>query len=107
MGCLTDLLWVIGKDIYYSLEGVIFIGGAAIQWLRDGIRIIKDAQECDILAEKVKDTGGVYVVPAFTGFALLTGILMQEAQSSALQEGHQGNISAGQQRNQLHISQKI
>ena len=66
-GMLTDLLWVIGKDIYYSLEGVIFIGGAAIQWLRDGIRIIKDARECDILAEQVKDTGGVYVVPAFTG----------------------------------------
>ena len=66
-GMLTDLLWVINKDVYYSLEGVVFIGGAAIQWLRDGIKIIKDARECDTLSEQVKDTGGVYVVPAFTG----------------------------------------
>jgi len=66
-GLLTDLLWVIDKDACYSLESLVFIGGAAIQWLRDGIKIIKDARECDILSEKVKDTGGVYVVPAFTG----------------------------------------
>jgi glycerol kinase len=66
-GLLTDLSWVIGKDVYYSFEGVVFIGGAAIQWLRDGLKIIKDAHECDVMSEKVKDTGGVYVVPAFTG----------------------------------------
>jgi glycerol kinase len=66
-GLLTDLLGVINKEVYYSLEGLVYIGGAAIQWLRDGIKIIKDAHECDILSEKVKDTGGVYVVPAFTG----------------------------------------
>lgn len=66
-GLLTDLLWVINKKIYYSLEGVVFIGGAVIQWLRDGLKIIKDARECDILSEKVADTGNVYLVPAFTG----------------------------------------
>jgi glycerol kinase len=66
-GLLTDLLGVINKDVYYSLEGLVYIGGAAIQWLRDGIKIIKDAHECDILSEKVKNTGGVYIVPAFTG----------------------------------------
>jgi glycerol kinase len=66
-GLMTDLLGVINKDVYYSLEGLVYIGGAAIQWLRDGIKIIKYAHECDILSEKVKDTGGVYVVPAFTG----------------------------------------
>jgi len=46
---------------------VIFIGGATIQWLRDGLKIIKDARECDIMSEKVPDTGNVYLVPAFTG----------------------------------------
>jgi glycerol kinase len=66
-GLLTDLLWVINKKVYYSLEGVVFIGGAVIQWLRDGLKIIKDARECDILSEKVADTGNVYFVPAFTG----------------------------------------
>jgi glycerol kinase len=49
------------------LEGVVFIGGAAVQWLRDGLRIIGSAQEASALAEKVSDTGGVYMVPAFTG----------------------------------------
>jgi glycerol kinase len=68
-GLLTDLLWVINKVAYYAFEGIVFIGGAAIQWLRDGIKIIKDAHECDVLSEKVKDTGGVYVVPAFTGLS--------------------------------------
>lgn len=45
-----------------------FIGGAAVQWLRDGLHSIEDAKQCDILAAKVPDTGGVYMVPAFTGF---------------------------------------
>ena len=66
-GLLNDLLWVINKKVYYSLEGVVFIGGAVIQWLRDGLKIIKDARECDILSEKVADTGNVYFVPAFIG----------------------------------------
>jgi glycerol kinase len=66
-GLTTDLAWVINGKATYALEGVIFIGGAAIQWLRDGLKIIKDAAECDILSEKVPDTGNVYLVPAFTG----------------------------------------
>jgi len=66
-GLTTDLAWVINKKASYSLEGVIFIGGAAIQWLRDGLKIISEARECDILSEKVPDTGNVYLVPAFTG----------------------------------------
>jgi glycerol kinase len=66
-GLTTDLSWVIGGKAFYSLEGVIFIGGATIQWLRDGLKIIKEAAEADILAEKVEDTGNVYLVPAFTG----------------------------------------
>jgi glycerol kinase len=66
-GLTTDLAWVINNKAVYAFEGVIFIGGATIQWLRDGLKIIKDAKECDELAEKVEDTGNVYLVPAFTG----------------------------------------
>lgn len=66
-GLTTDLAWVIEDKPCYALEGLIFIGGATIQWLRDGLKIINDARECDVMAEKVSDTGNVYLVPAFTG----------------------------------------
>lgn len=66
-GLTTDLAWRIGNSVEYALEGVIFIGGAAIEWLKNGLGIIADATECSALAEKVPDTGGVYLVPAFTG----------------------------------------
>jgi glycerol kinase len=69
-GLITDLAWVINNKVSYAFEGLIFIGGAAIQWLRDGLKIIKDAQECNTLAEQVEDTGNVYVVPAFTGLSV-------------------------------------
>jgi glycerol kinase len=51
----------------YALEGAVFIGGAAIQWLRDGLQVIKTSQESEVVARKVPDTGGVYLVPAFVG----------------------------------------
>ncbi|HVZ80455.1 MAG TPA: glycerol kinase GlpK [bacterium] len=51
----------------YALEGAVFIGGAAIQWLRDGLQVIKTSPESEVLARKVPDTGGVYLVPAFVG----------------------------------------
>ena len=66
-GLTTDIAWVINNNVEYALEGVVFAGGSTIQWLRDGLKIIKNAPECDLLAEKVADTGGVYFVPAFTG----------------------------------------
>lgn len=66
-GLTTDLAWKVGDKVEYALEGVIFIGGAAIQWLKDGLGIIKNSAECSELAGKVPDTGGVYLVPAFTG----------------------------------------
>jgi glycerol kinase len=66
-GLTTDLAWNIRGKVTYALEGVIFNGGTVIQWLRDGLKIIESARESDELAEKVKDTGGVYFVPAFTG----------------------------------------
>jgi glycerol kinase len=66
-GLTTDLAWRIGNKVEYALEGVIFIGGAAIEWLKTGLGVIDDAAQCSALAEKVPDTGGVYLVPAFTG----------------------------------------
>ncbi|HEX2924819.1 MAG TPA: glycerol kinase GlpK [Ruminiclostridium sp.] len=64
---LTTIAWGIDNKVEYALEGSVFNAGAAIQWLRDELGIIQTAHESDIEAEKVPDTGGVYVVPAFTG----------------------------------------
>ncbi|HUS42518.1 MAG TPA: glycerol kinase GlpK [Ilumatobacteraceae bacterium] len=67
-GMLTTVAWKLADGTTtYALEGSIFITGAAIQWLRDGLQIIDDAAETGPLAESVTDTGGVYVVPAFAG----------------------------------------
>ena len=67
-GLLTTVAWKLGKaDVTYAMEGAIFVTGAAVQWLRDGLGIIENAAETGPLAESVTDTGGVYVVPAFTG----------------------------------------
>lgn len=67
-GMLTTVAWTLADGTtHYALEGAIFVTGAAIQWLRDGLGIIDDAAETEPLAESVTDTGGVYVVPAFTG----------------------------------------
>ena len=56
-----------GEETQYALEGSVFIGGAVIQWVRDGLRLISNAAESEEAATKVKDSGGVYVVPAFSG----------------------------------------
>ncbi|RMG18901.1 MAG: glycerol kinase [Bacteroidetes bacterium] len=66
-GLLTTLCWGIDNRINYALEGSIFIAGAAIQWLRDGLKILDEAPDSEFYAMKVKDTEGVYVVPAFAG----------------------------------------
>jgi glycerol kinase len=67
-GLLTTVAWSLGPDDFsYAMEGAIFVTGAAVQWLRDGLGIIGSASEVGPLAESVPDTGGVYVVPAFTG----------------------------------------
>ena len=66
-GLLTTVAWDIGNGLVYALEGAIFVTGAAIQWLRDGLRIIDTAAETDALARTVDDTGGVVFVPALTG----------------------------------------
>ena len=66
-GLLTTVAWQIGGATTYALEGSVFIGGAVVQWLRDGLGIIGTAAESEALAESVADAGGVYLVPAFTG----------------------------------------
>jgi glycerol kinase len=64
---LTTIAWKINGEIQYAFEGSIFIGGAVVQWLRDGLGIIKTSADVEQLATSVKDTGGVYFVPAFAG----------------------------------------
>ena len=64
---LTTIAWKIGDTTHYALEGSVFIAGAAIQWLRDGLGIIDTAADIESLAASVADTGGVYFVPAFAG----------------------------------------
>ncbi len=66
-GLITTIAWGVDNKVEYALEGSIFVAGAAIQWLRDELKIIHDAADSEYFAEKVKDSNGVYVVPAFTG----------------------------------------
>jgi glycerol kinase len=64
---LTTVAWKINGKTEYALEGSVFIGGAVVQWLRDGLGIIKNSGDIEALASKVSDTAGVYLVPAFAG----------------------------------------
>ena len=66
-GLLTTIAWGIDGKIEYALEGSIFVAGSAIQWLRDGLRMLKHAKDSEDYANKVESTDGVYVVPAFVG----------------------------------------
>jgi glycerol kinase len=66
-GLLTTILWQLGDEVTYGLEGSIFVGGAAVQWLRDGLGIIENSADVESLAAQVPDNGGVVVVPAFVG----------------------------------------
>ncbi|RGD85152.1 glycerol kinase [Ruminococcus sp. TF10-12AC] len=66
-GLVTTIAWGLDGKVTYALEGSIFVAGAAIQWLRDELRLIDSADDCEYMAKKVKNTNGCYVVPAFTG----------------------------------------
>jgi glycerol kinase len=66
-GLLTTVAWRLGERREFALEGSVFIAGAAVQWLRDGLGIIKTSADVDALAASVPDNGGVYLVPAFAG----------------------------------------
>ncbi len=66
-GLLTTIAWGLGDRVEYALEGAVFVAGAVVQWLRDELGILEHAADSEPLARSVPDTGGVYVVPAFTG----------------------------------------
>ncbi|MCA8999360.1 MAG: glycerol kinase, partial [Planctomycetaceae bacterium] len=66
-GLLTTIAWKIGGEVTYCLEGAIFIAGAVVQWLRDGLKIIEQSSDVEQLANSVPDADGVYFVPAFVG----------------------------------------
>jgi glycerol kinase len=66
-GLLTTIAASLSQKVQYALEGSVFVGGAVIQWLRDEMRFITESADCEYYAGKVPDTGGVYLVPAFTG----------------------------------------
>lgn len=66
-GLVTTIAWGLNGKVNYALEGSVFVAGAAVQWLRDEMRIIDSAMDSEYMAKKVKDTNGCYVVPAFTG----------------------------------------
>lgn len=66
-GLVTTIAWGLDGKVTYALEGSIFVAGAAIQWLRDELRLIDSAEDSEYMARKVSDTNGCYVVPAFTG----------------------------------------
>lgn len=66
-GLVTTIAWGIDGEVTYALEGSVFVAGSAIQWLRDQLKIIDSSADCEYFANKVPDTNGCYVVPAFTG----------------------------------------
>lgn len=66
-GLVTTIAWGLDGKVNYALEGSIFVAGAAVQWLRDEMRLIDSSPDSEYMAKKVKDTNGCYVVPAFTG----------------------------------------
>ena len=66
-GLITTIAWGLNGEVNYALEGSIFVAGAAIQWLRDEMRLVDSSPDSEYMASKVKDTNGCYVVPAFTG----------------------------------------
>lgn len=66
-GLITSIAWGIGGKVEYALEGSIFVSGSAIQWLRDGLRMLRDTNDSEVYARRVESTDGVYVVPAFVG----------------------------------------
>ncbi|MCD8494181.1 MAG: glycerol kinase, partial [Alphaproteobacteria bacterium] len=70
---LTTTAYRMNGQTAYAIEGSIFIAGAAVQWLRDGLGVIRDSAESEALATSVPDNNGVYFVPAFTGLGALTG----------------------------------
>ena len=94
-GLVTTIAWGLDGKVEYALEGSIFVAGSAIQWLRDGLRLIDTAPDSEWVAKRVPDSDGVYVVPAFVGLALRTGIWMLVVSLSALRGARRSLTSSG------------
>ena len=82
-GLLTTIAWKIGDQTTYALEGSVFVAGAAVQWLRDGLKAIKASAEVENLMAEVDDTDGVYLYPPLSDSAHRIGIRVPAASSSA------------------------
>lgn len=80
-GLVTTIAWGMDGKVNYALEGSVFVAGAAIQWLRDELRLIDSASDTEYLAQKVEDTNGCYVFLHLPGLEHLIGISMPEERS--------------------------
>ena len=103
-GLVTTIAWGLDGKVNYALEGSIFVAGAAIQWLRDGMRMIKKASETEKYANGAEDTGGVYLVPAFAGMGAPYWDPLREERLSELPEAARRSTLSGQPWNPLHTS---
>ena len=91
---ITTIAWKLGERTDYALEGSIFIGGAVVQWLRDGLGLVKTAPEIEQLAASVEDNGGVYLVPAFAGLGRASlGSLCARSYHGINPRNHSGALS--------------
>ncbi len=98
---LTTIGWGLGREITYCLEGSVFVAGAAVQWLRDGLGILRNSAEVEQLAASVPDSGGVYFVPAFVG---LGGAPLGSLCQGHDRGNHTGNHGSppGTRRDRIH-----
>ena len=94
-GLLATVAWGVGDKLTYALEASIFVTGAAVQWLRDGLGVIEQAADTEALAASLDGNDGVYFVPALTGSARPTGTRMREAPSSGSPAAPRGRTSHG------------
>lgn len=101
-----DCLGLNGK-VEYALEGSIFVAGSAIQWLRDGLRMIKMAQDTEAYAQRVESTDGVYVVPAFVGLGTPYWDSDVRGAIFGLTRGRLRSISSGLHSNPLPIKRRM
>ncbi len=101
---VTTIAWQIGDHVSYALEGSIFIAGAVVQWLRDGLGLIRRASEIETLARGVPHSDGVYLVPAFAGLARRTGTRAHAARSSASRAERHRVMSRGRRSIRSPIS---
>ena len=104
---LTTVAWDIGGRREYALEGGVFVGGAVVSWLRDGLGIIKTSADVAKLATSVPDSGGVYFVPAFAGLGAPIGILTRAVRFSESHAARPRPTSPGRRSKVSHCKLPI